>query len=213
MEHYNILIATPGHSLEAEYVKSLTLTLAAISKKGLTYKWLNEKGSLVHEVREATLTGDYNLNLSEKGPLHDKVTYDCIFWIDSDISWTVDQFFRLYESKYQVTSGAYLLPHGATTVSDIKTGVPYSKAQVLAMSTPIRVSGVGLGFVCVKAGVFERLPRPWFYMMSRSMSETLIINVGEDSSWCAKIYQNGMEVWFDPKVLVGHVKSRILTWR
>ena len=57
MDHYDVLIATPGAMLEAQYVKSLVLTLAECDKRGITYKWLNAYSSLVHHARELTASG------------------------------------------------------------------------------------------------------------------------------------------------------------
>ena len=117
MDHYDVLIATPGHSLEAQYVKSLSETLAECNSRGVSYKWLNSYSSLVHNARETTITGGdgFTLNPLDKGPLGDSVTYNKIFWIDSDISWTPEDFFKIYDSEYDVTTGAYLLADGFTT--------------------------------------------------------------------------------------------------
>ena len=57
MTHYDVLIATPGAMMEAQYVKSLVLTMAECDKKGITYKWLNNYSSLVHHARELTASG------------------------------------------------------------------------------------------------------------------------------------------------------------
>ena len=90
MNHFDVLIATPGHSLEAQYVKSLVDTLAECNIRGVSYRWLNSYSSLVHNARETTITGGdgFTLNPLDKGPLGDSVKYNKIFWIDSDISWT-----------------------------------------------------------------------------------------------------------------------------
>ena len=48
MKHYDVLIATPGAMMEAQYVKSLALTIEECNKRGITYKWLNNYSSLVH---------------------------------------------------------------------------------------------------------------------------------------------------------------------
>ena len=57
MQHYDILIATPGAMMEAQYVKSLVNTLAECDKRGITYKFISAYGSLVHHARELTASG------------------------------------------------------------------------------------------------------------------------------------------------------------
>ena len=36
--------------------------------------------------------------------------------------------------------------------------------------------------------------------------------VGEDISWCIKAYRAGIELYFDPTVLVTHMKKQPITW-
>jgi hypothetical protein len=57
MQHYDILIATPGAMMESQYVKSLVNTLAECDKRRLTYKFISAYGSLVHHARELTCSG------------------------------------------------------------------------------------------------------------------------------------------------------------
>lgn len=75
MQHYDILIATPGAMMEAQYVKSLVNTLTECDKRKLTYKFLNAYGSLVHHARELTTTvgSGFQLNPNNKGPLEEIV--------------------------------------------------------------------------------------------------------------------------------------------
>ena len=150
MEHYDVLIATPGTDLKAAYVDSLVKTLAECDKRGLTYKWLNGQSSLVHHAREITMSGDMRLDPDDKGPVHGQVTYNKIIWIDSDIEWQVEDFFRLYDSEYEVVSGAYLLSDNTTTTihtQEYLQGIP--KHVILGMTDPIKVQSIGFGFVAI----------------------------------------------------------------
>ena len=219
MEHYDVLIATPGAKLEAQYVKSLVLTLAECAKRGISYKWLNGYSSLVHHARELTISGGDGLTLSldDKGPVGDSVTYNKIFWIDSDIEWSPEQFFKLYESKFEVISGAYLLADGVTTTVHawgIPGGIP--KEEIKKMTAPVKVQSIGFGFVAMASGVFERTERPWFTHLQQGMvnsrGEQVADSLGEDVSWCVKAYQAGIDIYFDPTVLVNHMKMQKITW-
>lgn len=219
MRHYDVLIATPGAMLESHYVKSLVETLDECSKRGITFKWLNASGSLVHHARELTASGGEGLELNpdHNGPMGDSVTYNKIFWIDSDISWTPDQFFKLYESDYEVCTGAYLLADGITTsvhAWGTPGGIP--RGEILKMTEPLKVQSIGFGFVAIKSGVFERLERPWFkhYSQGIQRSDGSIIedSIGEDISWCINAYKAGVDIYFDPSVLVTHIKKAPITW-
>lgn len=219
MQHYDVLIATPGAMLEAQYVKSLVKTLEECSKKNITFKWLNAYGSLVHHARELTATGGdgQELNPDHNGPVADTVTYNKIFWIDSDIAWEPWQFFKLYDSEYDVATGAYLLADGITTSVHAwgnPGGIP--KNQILQMSEPLKIQSAGFGFIAVKNGVFEKLERPWFkhysQKMQRSDGTSIEDSLGEDISWCINAYKAGVDIFLDPSVLVTHMKKVPIKW-
>lgn len=219
MNHFDVLIATPGHNLEAHYVKSLVDTLAECDSRGVSYTWLNSYSSLIHNARETTLTGGdgVTLNPLDKGPLGDSVTYNKVFWIDSDIFWTPENFFRLYDSEHEVVAGAYLLADGVTTsvhAWGTPGGIP--KKEILKMKEVTRIQSTGFGFVAIKSGVFERLERPWFGHYTQKVqtgpNSSIETYLGEDISWCVNAYRHGVEIYFDPSVLVGHMKKVKIKW-
>lgn len=220
MKHYDVLIATPGAMMEAQYVKSLVETLAECDKRNITYKLLNGYSSLVHHARELTASGTegFNLDPSQISPGGKDISYNKIFWIDSDISWTPEQFFKIYESEYDVACGAYLLSDGMTTTVHA-WGSPggMSPYEIVKMKDPIKVQSLGFGFVAMKSGVFEKIERPWFSHEYVKVGEDeegkdIIDAVGEDISWCVKAYRAGIELYFYPDVLVTHMKKQPITW-
>lgn len=220
MKHYDVLIATPGSMLEAQYVKSLVKTLAECTKRNITYKWLNHYSSLVHHARELTASGaeGMNLDVNQTSPVGNDITYNKIFWIDSDISWTPEQFFKIYDAEYDVVTGAYLLADGNTTSIhewNKPGGIPAH--DIVKLKDPFLIQSHGFGFVAMKSGVFERIQRPWFsheiVKVGQNTDGTNIIDaVGEDISWCIKAYKAGIELYFDPTVLVNHIKKQAITW-
>jgi hypothetical protein len=219
MEHYDVVIATPGSTLEAAYVKSLVLTLEECSKKGISFKWLNGYSSLVHHARELTISNsEFNqLSLEDTAPMGGKISYNKIIWIDSDISWTPEQFFKLYNSSHQVVSGAYLLLDGITTsvqTSEYLNGIP--KEVIKSMKEITQVQSIGFGFVAISSGVFEKMERPWFahilQVMTNSRGEKIPDALGEDISWCVRAHRAGIPIYLDPSVLVTHTKKVNLIW-
>jgi hypothetical protein len=219
MKHYNVLIATPGSSMEANYVKSLVETLSECSERGITFKYLSSYASLVHNARELTMTGlnSVELNPDDTGPLGGTVSYDKIFWIDSDISWEPWQFFRLYESELDVVTGAYILADNITTsVHDWETTSYIPKQEIMKMTEIKRIQSCGFGFIAMKSGVFEKIERPWFKHYKQSIKKSdnseIEIVIGEDISWCIDAYKNGIDIFLDPDVLVKHTKKIPISW-
>lgn len=217
--HYDVLIATPGAMLEAQYVRSLVTTLAECDKRGISYKWLNGYSSLVHHAREITATGfdNHMLDPNHKGPLGDMATYKKIFWIDSDIAWTPEDFFKLYEAEEDIISGVYLLANGTTTtVQKEPSQEIYRKKEILKLDDVFEAFSIGFGFVAVASGVFESMERPWFKHFPQPIVKadggTIYDSMGEDLTWCLSVKAIGYKIYVDPTVRVDHLKKIPLGW-
>lgn len=217
-EHADVLIATPGHSLMGSYVQSLLATTERLNAEGISWTWLNRYASHVADAREITLSNSLHNNVAETRPLFGALTYKKIIWIDSDIAWTPDDFMAIYNSEKDIISGAYLLATGEVTAYPQRLGQGLNHEQVKAMSEPVKVHGVGFGFLAVKQGVFEQLSRPWFQSVEVTMTDSesgedfTFPIMGEDIAWCERVGRLGFEIWLDPKVRVTHHKMMALTW-
>lgn len=212
MEHYNIVIATPGSTMHPAYVESLIDTLRWCEGKNLTYRWLNKYSSFVPSARELTATNTYVHNWETNTIGSGEFTYDTIVWIDSDISWDVPMFERLIRSPHDIISGLYqTAPEGTVAVAmDNGQGLPRkaNKVEFLLWEDPFEAWGVGFGFVAMKGGVFEKIPRPWFEIEKiRWPEHSFDTNVGEDYSWCVRARRAGFAVMVDPLIKVRHHKD------
>ena len=212
--HINVLIATPGHSMVADYVKSLIDTLALCSSRGISVAYLSQYSSLVANAREITLSGSWNNAIEESRPLSGEVTYDKIFWIDSDISWTPEDFLKLYESDLDVVSGVYVLSSG-TIAAYTSPNAHMSVEDLKDKTEPFEIIGCGFGFLAVKSGIFEKIKRPWFSSVTIKLGEgdsAIDFPVsGEDISWCIKTTDLGYKINLDPTVLLTHHKTMPLS--
>jgi hypothetical protein len=215
--HADVLIATPGHSLMGAYVMSLLATTNELDRRGISWAWLNRYASHVADAREITLANSNHNNVGETRPLYGALTYKKIVWIDSDIAWTSDDFMRLYESDLDIVSGAYMLENGEVTAYPQRLGPPLDCRDVVNMTEPEKVHGVGFGFLAVKQGIFEQLTRPWFQSVEVTMTgddgnEYTFPIMGEDISWCERVGRLGYDVWLDPTIRVTHHKMARLGW-
>lgn len=216
-KHYNVIIATPGHSVMSQYLQSLIKTIDVLNEKGITWAHTQKYASHVGDAREITVGGPDPQDANDSRPFKGEVTYDKIIWIDSDIAWTPEQFLKLYESDKDIVSGAYLLANGAVVAYPELLKSPYQYQQVVNMLEPVKVAATGFGFIAVKQGVFEAMPRPWFQSVSitqidKDGKEFQFPLLGEDYSWCERARRAGYEIWFDPTVRVTHHKTMQLTW-
>jgi hypothetical protein len=218
MTHFNVVITTPGSKMESAYVRSLLGTIQTLEANNITWTYQNEYASLVTNAREATITGSRNLEVFNSAPGKGQYTYDKLFCIDSDIVWNPEHFLKLYTSDKDVISGVYFEAQGADAMihrnkDDYRPMTRQEIELFQQLGEPLEVYGVGLGFMCVKQGVFEGLKRPW-YGLGKVVQEidgvVYELPLGEDLYWCDRVAQNGHQVYVDPTVVVGHVKSNIV---
>ena len=213
-QHYNVVIATPGSSFEPAYVESLVETMRWLRDEDLDFLWLNKSSSFVPSARELTATNTYSHDWETRQIGQGKFTYDVLVWIDSDISWDVKMFAKLIDSEHQIIGGLYQTgPTGVVAVAmDNGEGLPRkaNKVEFILWEDPFEVWGVGFGFVAMKSGVFESLPRPWFEIEKiRWPEHDFDTNVGEDYSWCVRARRAGHKVMVDPTIKVRHHKDII----
>jgi len=213
--HFNVVITTPGRALEANYVKSLLATIQVLQANGITWHYQNEYASLVTNAREATITGSRNLEVFNVSPGKGQYTYDKIFCIDSDIVWNPEHFLKLLSSDKSVISGVYYEAEGADAMihKNKDSYAMMNRQEIASYTESFPVYGVGLGFICINYGVFEGLKRPW-YGLGKVIQEVdgiiYELPLGEDLYWCERVGENGHQVYVDPSIVVGHVKSNIV---
>lgn len=211
----DVIIATPGNSMCAEYVQCLVRTLQALQQRNISYVFTNAYSSLVHHARELTASGagmpgkdKLALDPSQRGPLGN-FNYKKIFWIDSDISWTPEDFLKLYDSDKNIVTGVYRIADGSLTscmTQQHPRGIPTD--MIRNMKGHHEISGTGFGFIAIKYGVFENMSRPWFVCLPQQVAPNVIDSVSEDISWCIKAKQAGYKIYLDAEVRVGHIKTR-----
>jgi hypothetical protein len=197
--------------MEAEYVKSLVATMGYLNREGISYLYLNEYSSQVNAAREATTMGSKFLNAFATAPLSGEVTYDKIIWIDSDISWSPEDFMKLYNSRFDIVSGLYFNEEGVPLFTFKEDDIYFDHKKLKYKEYPFEVFGVGFGFVAMKSGVFESIPRPWFetefQRITNDEGKEMFIPWGEDYSWCIKAQEAGYKIYLDPSIRVGHHKK------
>jgi hypothetical protein len=76
---------------------------------------------------------------------------------------------------------------------------------------PFTVDYTGFGWVMIKKGVFENLPYPWFAPKMQVFESGAVQDMcGEDVSFCLDAIEAGDDIWCDPRIRVGHEKTRVI---
>ena len=78
---------------------------------------------------------------------------------------------------------------------------------------PFTVDYTGFGWVLIKKGVFEHkeMTYPWFAPKMQVFESGAVQDMcGEDVSFCLDAMDAGFKIWCDPRIRVGHEKTRVI---
>ena len=204
MAHYDVIIATPGRSLDMNYVRSLVNTIKELEKRGISWFWANQYCPHVSFARDFTFDQFKDF------------TYNKLFWIDSDISWSEIDFLSLYYSDKDIISGLYVTTGNFTAAHKHDWG-PISQEEADSATGDIEILHCGFGFLCIKYNVATSIPDPQFISSMTNQingfpKNEKFIYLPEDVSWCLNANKLGYKIYLDPNVRVGHHKIMRLGW-
>ena len=106
-------------------------------------------------------------------------------------------------------------PKNEACVLEKVEGKPYLKSgwmkedDIKLRNQLIECYHVGMGFMLIKRGVFERITPP-FFMDSHFIQNDLERFGGEDVVFCYKVRKAGFQIWVDPRVRCGHAKTIVI---
>lgn len=139
-----------------------------------------------------------------------------LFWLDSDICFQPKAFFRLLTlcTQVDVVGATYSLKQDPPRLMVRELGDRLDKFGL------VEVSGLGLGFCCMKREVVERVaadkpplisnggttPMKEVFRLGRTASGH---RIGEDMGFFNDIRAAGFKVWLDPMVNVAHVGMKL----
>ena len=128
------------------------------------------------------------------------------------------------ENERQIAAGWYATEDGRTTSvahwleeDDFRSnGGVMNHEMVDGISKrkkPFTVDYTGFGWVLIKKGVFEHVDMkyPWFAPKMQVFESGAVQDMcGEDVSFCLDAMDAGFEIWCDPRIRVGHEKTRVI---
>lgn len=189
--YYDVVIATPGEVFDQHYVWSLINTVQYLERNNITWIWLNDYSSHVGEVRQRLV--DQALELS----------YNKLFWIDSDVEWLVEDFIKLYESDHSIISGCYITTAFKVAAQNFNGSL--IDPESIYLSNDIReVRSCGFGFLCLKYGVIESIDNPFIPIGPE---------LNEDIAFCARAKNEiNLPTMLDTSIKLMHYRTLPLGW-
>jgi hypothetical protein len=217
-----IIFCIPGTHVSVYFMQQLVDLIDYCRQQGAYTKISTGTSSMVSQARINCLNGNPSRGVRQK-PFGGE-PYDYIMWIDTDIQFNNDCFQKLVDHDKDIVAGWYMIPT-AYMSSEFTASVlePYflhvdgmklgskmlSVDDVKQRKELFKAEGSGMGWMLAKAGVFEKLPFPWFSPRVITTNGVPILS-GEDVAFCLDAQAAGFDIWVDPAIKVNHEKTVIV---
>ena len=216
-----IVFCLPGRNVSYTFLKSFVQLCFDLVQAQASIQISQDYSSMVNFARCKCL-GANVLRGPDQMPWDGKLPYDWQLWIDSDIVYNTEKFWQLVLMEQDIAAGWYMTEDGKTTsvahwleeddfrtnggVMNHETGDSIGKRK-----KPFTVDYTGFGWVMIENGVFEKLEYPWFAPQMQVFESGEVQDMcGEDVSFCLDAQKADFEIWCDPRIRVGHEKTRVI---
>ena len=213
-----IIFCLPGNKFSGNFLSCWSELLLTCISKGIQPLLSQRYSCNIYYARTMCIGGDVTRG-ENQAPFGGEVDYDYIMWIDSDIIFNPEQFFKLLDHKKDICSGLYLMEGGQryACVKDWDEEFFEQHGHFNFLSPKdiendkdlFKVNYVGMGWMLVKRGVFESIRYPWFEPIRKKIGGFTDFTM-EDVTFCHKAIENNYSIHIDPTIVVGHEKTVVL---
>ena len=218
-----IVFCLPGRGVSYTFLKNFVQLCFECVQQGASIQISQDYSSMVNFARCKVL-GANVLKGPDQLPWQGKLNYDLQLWIDSDIVFNLEAFYKLVWMNKDIAAGWYCTEDGRTTSVahwleedefEQNGGVMNHEMVdgIQKRRKPFTCDYTGFGWVMIKNGVFEHpdMKYPWFAPQMQVFESGAVQDMcGEDVSFCLEAIKAGFEIWCDPTIRVGHEKTRII---
>ena len=219
----SIVFCLPGRNVSYIFLKNFVSLCFELVQNGASIQISQDYSSMVNFARCKCL-GANVLRGPDQLPWDGKLNYDYQLWIDSDIVFNLENFYRVVAMDKDIAGGWYATEDGQTTScahwleeDDFKENGGVMNHEmvdgIVKRRKPFTVDYSGFGWLLIKKGVFEHkeMTYPLFAPQMQVFDSGEVQDMcGEDVSFCLDAIKAGFEIWIDPKCRVGHEKTRII---
>ena len=218
-----IVFCLPGRGVSYTFLKNFVTLCFDLVQNKASIQISQDYSSMVNFARCKCL-GANVLRGPDQLPWDGKLKYDYQLWIDSDIVFNVEKFYQLVLMDEKIASGWYCTEDGKTTSvahwldeDDFKGNGGVMNHETLdsiaKRKKPFTVDYAGFGWLLIKHGVFEDegIKYPWFAPKMQIFESGAVQDMcGEDVSFCLDAKEAGFRIMCDPRIRVGHEKTRVI---
>ena len=218
-----VVFCLPGRGVSYTFLKNFVTLCFDLVQAKASIQISQDYSSMVNFARCKCL-GANVLRGPDQLPWDGKLKYDYQLWIDSDIVFNVEKFYQLVLMDEKIASGWYCTEDGKTTSvahwldeDDFKGNGGVMNHETLdsiaKRKKPFTVDYAGFGWLLIKHGVFEdsQMTYPWFAPKMQIFESGAVQDMcGEDVSFCLDAKEAGFRIMCDPRIRVGHEKTRVI---
>ena len=218
-----VVFCLPGRGVSYTFLKNFVTLCFDLVQAKASIQISQDYSSMVNFARCKCL-GANVLRGPDQLPWDGKLKYDYQLWIDSDIVFNVEKFYQLVLMDEKIASGWYCTEDGKTTSvahwldeDDFKGNGGVMNHETLdsiaKRKKPFTVDYAGFGWLLIKHGVFEDegIKYPWFAPKMQIFESGAVQDMcGEDVSFCLDAKEAGFRIMCDPRIRVGHEKTRVI---
>ena len=218
-----VVFCLPGRGVSYTFLKNFVTLCFELVQNKASIQISQDYSSMVNFARCKCL-GANVLRGPDQLPWDGKLKYDYQLWIDSDIVFNVEKFYQLVLMDEKIASGWYCTEDGKTTSvahwldeDDFKGNGGVMNHETLdsiaKRKKPFTVDYAGFGWLLIKHGVFEDegIKYPWFAPKMQIFESGAVQDMcGEDVSFCLDAKEAGFRIMCDPRIRVGHEKTRVI---
>ena len=217
-----IIFCLPGASYSGRFLQCWTNLLAELPKHKISYGLSQDYLCNIYHARTKVLGVSIERGVNQK-PFDGKLDYDYIMWVDSDMVFSPEDFFKLLEHDKDVISGMYKMSDDVNyaTVENMdeeffEEWMHYQFMQDKDIEAKkgqlFKADYTGMGWMLVRKNVFEKMTYPWFHprLLKWENHPNWAEFPFDDVESCMRMRELGYDIWIDPKIRIGHEKVKIL---
>lgn len=214
-----VIFCLPGKQFSGRFIECWSTLLTFALNSGIECFVRNFYSSNIYLGRNLLLS--QQKKGTEKHPItlqpFEDLVYDYLMWIDSDMIFKPADFRKLIEYDRPIVGGvARSGPDGQIACGDfLESGEITFHTEKSVKEAERNESGLvsigwtGFAFLCIRNGVFESMPYPWFRPILRKIGD-LVCFPSEDVGWSMTVKKIGWDMFVDPEMKIGHEKTVIL---
>ncbi len=197
-EKYKVVIGLPSSgSIKIEtaiYLQALVASTNDYYKDRIGIAFAFAVGSYIHE----------NRNIITMCAQQEKATH--LMFIDTDMMFPANGLIALLEDKKLIIGADYNKRKPLVEGSKELEHVTQWDEDKYDKDNPFECARLGMGFTLIDMSVFEKIERPWFFFEPGTKDTPML---GEDYYFSKKAIENGIKIYCDPRLKLGHIGSAV----